>query len=130
MNEREALIDGLRGLAAFLETHPDVPRPSSTCGFYVFCANKEEMAQAAKSVGGRLEKSATTNYFMLRKDFGPLRLEIAVEREQICERVVVGTKVVPAKPECVLPATPETVEEVIEWRCSSVLEPATAEVKR
>ena len=62
---------------------------------------------------------------MLSRSVGPILLELHGDREQVCERVVVGTKIepehsVPAAPEQVVPA--RTIE-LVEWRCGSLLSP-------
>jgi hypothetical protein len=114
--ERQSLINGLREFATFLENTPDAPTPLVDTRFDVFLTSKEELVNAQKAIGGKFEKRAITDYFWLRKEFGPISYDLNVARSTICDKVVVGTRVVPE-----IPAVPEHVEEVIEWKCGEVL---------
>lgn len=133
-NPNAELIARLRELADFLEAHPELPECYSTPIFDLSVYGedaKEQLAHFAK-VAGRVEKSATYRTFYLRKSFGPIRLDMNAMREQVCERVLVGTKV---EPEHFIPAQPETfvpAQEVpiYEWRCGSILAVAEAELER
>jgi hypothetical protein len=55
-----------------------------------------------------------------------VQFNISTMRKTICERVVVGKKVIPARPETVIPASPERTEEEIEWRCHPVMTAGTS----
>ncbi len=105
------LIDGLREFADFLEEHPEHPL---FCGvqFDCFLKGKEELADVARTLG-HAQKGGTRDYFYLRKKFGPVAVDYNVSREQVCQRVVVGEKLIPAQP--------ERIEEVIEWRCADAI---------
>ena len=107
------LIDGLRAMADWIERSewPDKPHTS----FNVF-PGKDGFAEAVKRLG-TCEKNFGETWFNAIKRFGPLRIEICLQREQVCNRVKVGTKVIPARPEMLLAAEPERVEDVYEWEC-------------
>lgn len=111
--QRAALIDGLRQLATFLESRPDVPLPVvSQLNAFV---DKETLAQIARS--GKWEKHYIHDWFALRRQFGPaVALDINVPRNEVCRKVVTGTVTVPA-----VPAQPERVVETIEWVCEESL---------
>lgn len=113
------LINGLRELADFLESRP-VP------GLYehnTFNINYETKGQLLAAIAGlgTLEKCVDSeNWFAFRKKFGPLNLDWFVARDQICERVPTGKKVV--KPIMVQQGEVEVDE--FEWRCPpSILSP-------
>lgn len=64
--------------------------------------------------------------------WGPVSLEAFATREQVCERVVVGTKEITEEvpdPEA-LAAVPKVertrTEEIVEWRCQPLLAPSEA----
>jgi hypothetical protein len=108
---RLAYTQGLRDLADFLDTHPDVPEPKYTV-FNVFVYDKAALATAARAA--RWEKVYNGEWFSLRQTFGEdVSLDINVQRSLVCTRIVTGTRVVPAKAE-------EIVEEV-EWVCHDSL---------
>ena len=118
-DERKELIDGLREFADFLESHPGAPTPSLG-RFDVFCAFKEEFQNAIKAVGGKMEKQHEYQSVMaLRRKFGPLEYDINISRSEICDKVVTGKRIVAAVP--AVEAIPEHEEEVIEWKCGTVL---------
>ena len=71
---------------------------------------------------GKVEKLYSDEFAWIRLDFGPhVQLAISTMRKTICERVVVGKKVIPAQPERTIAATPEQTVEEVEWRCHPVL---------
>ncbi len=109
---REELVKGLRAAADFFEQHPDFPMPYGDCNFDLFVGSKQELREVTRGTGA-WDKVAEGTYFMLRKMFGPVKIDVNISRDQVCERIVVGTTVIPARPE-------EVVENV-EWRCSESL---------
>ncbi len=111
-NERRAYVQGLRELAAFVETHA-VPLPyAGSANAYVL--NKADLASIARSTGMRWQKSADDNFFYIRVQFsGRHSYDVNVSRESVCRKVVTGTRIEPAKP-----AT--TVEE-FHWVCDEPL---------
>lgn len=127
---RQEFILGLVALAKFFNDHPELRIPHQQ-DIAVYVMNswgakienpKGELAKFARAMG-KCEKISTDSYFWIKKTFGRTGLIAMAEREQVCERVVVGTEhvpehVEPAKAERVIPA--HDVEKV-EWRCSSIL---------
>ena len=102
-DHRVALIRGLRACADFLTQHPTVKVPLDV-GLNVFVQTKDELAAHARVTSW--DKDYLGDFFFLTKSFGPVKLQINVNREVVCMRIVVGTRQEPAK----------TVE-VVEWRC-------------
>ncbi len=109
---RRALIQGLREIALFLEQHPEIPTPSLGVHLDVFVQTRDHLADVARS--GSWEKQWIGNYFALRRMFaGDVHLDINIQREQICRRVVTGTRTVAAEP--------EHTEEIVEWVCDDAI---------
>ena|SRR5260221_10778410 len=103
-----AFIEGLREFATFLETHPEIELSSQT--YNVYASSKEELVAMARGTSWR--KEYIGDYFVLRKDFAGLRLDLYTNRETVCRAVVKGQRVVPA-----VEAQPERTEDIIEWVC-------------
>ncbi len=112
MTEQERLdaIQGLRDVADFLDAHPGVPAPRWVT-MNVPIDTKEELAQIARlSSWG---KDYSGSYFALRKKFaGELTLDVYVERQKVCRKIITGMRMVPAEP-----AKPEREEAIEEWVC-------------
>lgn len=105
---RDSFIQGLRDLATFLEDHPGVMTPS-WLQINVF-PNKDELAKQARQTSWL--KHYNDTWFALRRTFGPIEYDLSIERQQVCRKVVIGTRIVPAQP-----AQPEREEETFEWVC-------------
>lgn len=115
---RRAYVSGLRQLANFMEAHPDLPVPYAGAA-NAFVNSKADLAALARSTGVRWAKAASDDYFCLLVHFhGGHSYELNVSREQVCRKVVTGTRIEPAKPE-------QVVEE-FHWVCD---EPLLAGVK-
>lgn len=82
----------------------------------VFLPDRDALAERIKGLG-KLEKFTSDSYFWLRKTFAvDCYVDFNVDRDKVCQRVVTQ-KVIPARPETVLSALPERVEEVVTWEC-------------
>ena len=111
--------DSLRMIADFFEGH-DFPVPETHHTFsYYDLDTKEEMARLARALGS-CEKELDEKFLRLRHKFGKITFEAIANRFQICERVVVGKKIVP---EVVIPERriPASEVEIIEWHCPDSL---------
>ena len=115
--------DGLRQVADWLEAHPDIDMPSNEIG--CFSMNTKEQAARVLMALKPCNKVYGDSLFSITRQFGPIILRYYFNRNQVCTPRVVGTKVVPARPERLIEATPEHVVEVIEWDCEPIL-PANA----
>lgn len=126
--QRAAQITGLREVADFLEQHPELPMPSGLNYMGRHLNSRDELVAAARALG-RADKDFSTDYAQIKRTFsGGVALAYQAVREQVCERVVVGTrKVVVEEPDpeqvAALPKVRriEKVEDV-EWRCSPLLD--------
>lgn len=78
---RQAVIDGLRDLATFLEEHPDVPVPpySTTTILYHTDGTDEEQRAEVDRVASILDVTPTANaedtHYKAERSFGPLAYE-------------------------------------------------------
>lgn len=112
-------VKALREIADFYEAHPDVPFRAERI---VIAVDAKELVVLPRYIGS-CKKVVDNDFFNLRKDFGGLEIEFYSRRENVCERIVIGKKVVP---ETIIPARPEEVipeheEEEFEWRCPESL---------
>jgi hypothetical protein len=126
MTDRENFIQALRDMADFFEKNEEVLLPKWQQSISLFSTNddsaKAELAAFARAMG-KVAKEYGDELVTLSKDFDCLlQLKIHANRGAVCERVVVGTKIIPAEPKRVIPAQPERVEELVEWHCTPVLE--------
>lgn len=114
-------LEGMKQLIAFVEANPQNDHFGASCErFIAFSLTKEELLARTKNIGP-LEKIWKDKYFSLRKTFaGGIVIDFMIDRDQVCERIVTK-KVIPARPELVLPATPEREVEEVEWHCPDSL---------
>jgi hypothetical protein len=144
--KRQAYTDGLHQIADFLAEHPEVPLPHLghyIAGVYgpalfIFLTAPGEQREALADITramGKAEKTADkdTGRFEVYREFAGIRLVASAARDEVCERVVTGTREVTREvpdPEA-LAAVPtvtvtETVEDV-EWVCAPLLKaPSTS----
>jgi hypothetical protein len=113
--KRVAFIQGLRDLANLLDLFPDLPVPYSPMAIDVWADDKEELAVLVRGKG-TWDKIAESSYMVFRKDFGHVRYDINIAREKVCEKVVVGVEIIPARP-----ATKEQIVDKYEWKCLPLL---------
>lgn len=144
IDARQAFIDGLHQIADFLAEHPEVPLPTMgssiggkyepTLSIFTQCESRDErdqktmLADIARAMG-KAEKS-THHEFAIWRRFAGVILAAYAERNEVCDRVVTGTREVTREvrdPEALaavpLVSVTETVEDV-EWVCTPLLKPA------
>jgi hypothetical protein len=135
---------GLRVLAVIVENHPEVPLPfhgaHSPLTFHFLAGNgdRERMAAAARALpctwrkGTRDYGELGGAYFDLTGDLAGLKVQLTAAREDVCERIVTGTREVTEMVKdpvllAAIPLVPVTREvEEVEWRCRPVTAPAKA----
>ena len=124
--ERDEFIAGIRALADWMDAHENMPAPDSMNVGNVYASSRDHLLELRRRCGLR-EKFSTddclgNSYIGFRKVFSAnVRLELFSTKDRTCDRVEVGTKIIPAKPEFTVPATPETIVPVYEWRCPESL---------
>jgi hypothetical protein len=127
-------IAALRAMADWLEATPEdlpIPAKMESSVYYGMLTDHRGVQHTLDSVigmalvtnaAGNVDKEVDTNFFRLVKDFGAgVKIEWVAYRNTVCERVVVGTKYVPAEPKQIIEAQPAREEDVIEWKCPSLL---------
>lgn len=130
--DRAGYITGLRALADLLEAHDELPLPYNDIHWHFLSGrdDKADLARFARLIGGALTKNTYGDdsspggaYFELRGRVHGLTVSASAYRNQVCTRVVTGTrevtKTVPA-PDAPMVEVTETVEDV-EWVCGPVL---------
>lgn len=132
--DRQPYIAGLRQLADLLEDNTDLPLPyhGTMSELAIFADSKEQLVAVARALPGKVGKTfddrSDTYGFELHGSIGGLRVIVYGDRNEVCQRVVTGTrevtKTVPA-PDAPMVEITETVEDV-EWICSPLLAEATA----
>lgn len=125
---RAELIQGLRDMADWLEKTPEaLLHGYSSCCIDFYTDNKDEVVKLAQ-VGGRMDKQYWGETFNLRKKFGSLvAYGMNINRNEVCEKKVVGTKKVKQRDPEAMKLVPmvEVEEEIVEWECHSLLAPET-----
>lgn len=117
--------EGLRQIADWYEAHPEVMLPYDNGGLgalmiYGEPDTKERAAEIVRALGTVTKRlDANSSYLRLTRYFNGVGLCFVFDRETVCERRVVGTKIIPAMP--ARPAEPEREEEIIEWDCHAIL---------
>ncbi len=136
------LADGLRAAAALVEELPELALSLqySVRPLHIPVMHRDNpvhllaaAARASLARGGTVSKSYDDKYGNVDVAFGPVQLQVYVNREQVCERVVTGvTKVTETVPDPALLAEVPLVEvtkevEQVEWRCRPLLAVDTPE---
>lgn len=138
---RAEYIAGMRMLADLLEANPHLALPfeGNTSEGMVFVTRgegqRERLAQWAKALPGEKTKTGDGTdgeYFALHARLRGYRLKVIANRDEVCEKVVLGhdviTETVP-DPDYMAAAPMverETVKEIVEWRCNSILAGASS----
>jgi len=129
MNTNQHVIDACNEMIGFLEDHTDLPnikRPE----FVVDMPWGEdakpvlaEFARAGATSLQRVEKEYTNSLFYLTLHGESLLIQAIAWREEVCERVQVGTEKVTEKqlPEGVDYVEVEVEKPVYKWSCGSLL---------
>lgn len=137
--KRTDYIAGLYALAAALDNDPDLPLPyhGASSELLVFVDTKAEVVTYARLLHGKVDKVVTDdpNYgFTIRGTLAGLRVSVFAPRNEVCERVVVGTREVTREvpdPEALAAVPTTTVTEVVDdvvWECRPLLAPAESVV--
>ena len=125
----------LRRFADFLDIHaeelPDVQiEAASYVWGYMDAQSVPESVALAMRAGLKdadtVEKEYSDNYFRMYLSFGAFRYKIVCNRDEVCERKVIGTKMVTEKVPPEGDWTEKVVEtELVEWVCNPLLAIAT-----
>jgi hypothetical protein len=120
---KDEYVAGLRELADWLESRPELEKPVGmiTILWPAYCV--EDFAKLRRESGLTDKRDyAGTEISFFRKFTGGHEAIVYCSKELTCERKKVGERVIAARPEQLIPAQPEQIEEVFEWECNSILE--------
>lgn len=130
----DELATHIENFAAFLRANPDIADEIGPVRFLVCATNsadpKAEMARVIRrglKVGATVDKEVNEKFASAYLRFGRISLEVFAQRDQVCERVVIGTHeetLEEPDPEALaaVPTVTKTVTvEDVEWRCQPIL---------
>jgi hypothetical protein len=123
---RAQFINGLRAVAQFYEENPGAwyDGVHLTLNMYIWGRKTREiLAQTARALGQCTKNYDDTNITISRKFSDQVTLSVFASRANVCRRVILGTRILPAR---TLPASdevylPATTEEIVGWRCDPLL---------
>ena len=111
---KETIIKELREAADYLESRAfevdAVDFLFSDVRIYLSCESISSFKRNVK-VMGAFEKRADSDLEAVRR-FGGSSFRVYIARSKVCERIVTGKRVIPARP-----AVSETEEDVVEYKC-------------
>ena len=116
-------VSSLRQIADFYAKNQELEVPyfgySDTFSVYPGIEAKKVVPKFARAFGS-CEKGSEYGLYFVRKQFGSIWLSVSTRHEDICERVVVGTKRVEDQtvPEIFVAAHDE---DIVEWKCPDSL---------
>lgn len=128
-DSRAEYIAGLRELANLLEQNPDLRLPyhggqAEMLIFPSYGRQRAELARWARLLPGLKQKRPKGDNFDLAAQVRGLKLLICCDREEVCEKRVIGTEVITETvpdPEYMASAPlveRETEREIVEWVCT------------
>jgi hypothetical protein len=131
LTDREKYTNGLRALAAALEADETLPLPAAEITWPIWpvydddgnqdeAATAKTLAKIARLMDGPAIKDYSDEFFRMRGTIGGLQVRPWARREQVCTRVVKGTKEVTEKVATQFETVTTTVDD-IEWECSPLL---------
>lgn len=120
----ERYLESIEQLAAWCDEHPEISVLCHGPYAHAFANDPEQLAEwiRALSAGaplGTVRKEASGDYAGAVRRFGSIELRVLCSRDQVCERIVVGTRPVEVPDPAVVAAAPLITidEEIVEWRC-------------
>lgn len=117
-------VKGLRELADFLESHPDLPMPGTKTYSVEAWLHKLEPAAVAKNMGF-CEKIYHDESIGLLRKFHGVGYQIKFSRNKVCKKVLVGYKSVTRYKTQYTPI--QEMEAVYEWQCEEPIMKACEE---
>ena len=123
-NGRSQLVSGLREAAAWFEDHTEVPIPADNIDLSLYnLGGDESELETLRTIAqamGTATKDYSDKFFRLSHTFADAVTVTAVAwRENVCQRVVVGTETVIEQrpPDGVEMVDVEIEREIVEWDC-------------
>lgn len=116
---------GLRLMADFIEAHPEIPVPLDVVASTFIHTEKDKQKKAAARIAkllGYVNKGFyDASVYFTRQFSKGVGYQVWFDRDAVCERVVTGTKLIPAREERIVPAEAARSEDIVEWHCHSIL---------
>jgi hypothetical protein len=124
---RHQFIEGLRAVAQFYEENPGAWYDGIhlTLNMYIWGRKTREILARTVRSFGQCTKLYDDAYITVSRKFGDqVTLSVFASRAQVCRRVILGSRILPAR---TLPASgevhlPATTEEIVAWRCDPLLQ--------
>jgi len=107
--KRQRTIDDMRDFLDFIEANPIVPMPYFG-SVNAYPQGGVDIKDVVKALGN-VKKSTMPSFFTVTRNFGNLTFGVNFSRSDVCERKVVGTKVIPER------IIQEYEIEIIDWIC-------------
>ncbi len=130
VTDRATYINGLRALAGALEADETLPLPIKEIAWPIWpiydadgedeAATARTLAKIARLMDGPAIKDYSDDFFRMRGTIGGLEVRPWAMREQVCRKVIKGTKEVTNKVPVEFEMVTTTVEDV-EWVCEPLL---------
>src|SRR5262245_59716599 len=111
---RESLIASMRAMLDHLEKNPEIPLPYF--GSYASYVHPGQLASAVKALGAREKTYDETDANFIER-FGDISLNVFVQRDAVCQRKVVGQKLVKVRRVKEWEEVDQMVDEV-QWDCA------------
>lgn len=91
--KRQAQIEGLREMLDLLEAHDELRLPYwLTDDHTIYALDEADLLAKRKMLGKTVTKIVTDTNFGFAQHFGPITLQVVVNREVVCEKVKTGTR--------------------------------------
>lgn len=120
----DRLSAGYAAVAEWADRHPEIALTPSGPTIFAFAPDRaaftawtKALADGAPLAGVR--KDVLVQYANASRDFGGVTVQVTILRQEICERVVTGTRKVEVPDPDVVAAAPLVTidEDIVEWRC-------------
>ena len=128
--QRASTLAGLQAAVNWFREHPEIPLENWFS--FISYDNSKENLQDVAVAAPYVEKYADEHSYRLTVPFGEtVKAQFYSQREKVCTKKLVGTKIVPAKAEEVVirEAVPEHEEPIYEWDCPVLMAPAPQDVE-
>lgn len=119
MANRIEIINGIRAMLDWLESHEEVPIPNGFEDIQIYPDGKENLLKVARAMGS-FKKSSDESFFHVTKDFGSIKVRASEWRNQVCTRKQVGIRKIEER----VPTAYEIQEKevpVYEYECPETL---------
>jgi hypothetical protein len=119
-----AFLEDMQKMHDFLVDHPFIIKNQDwyPIQLNIYVQDKTGLAEMAKELGSA-DKHESSYYFSLKKMFGKHSIEVNAQRDKVCTKIKVGTKISekyePEALELAMAAVPkiEVEEDIFEWQC-------------